>query len=152
MDGVPGEFSGEGEAEGCHPGKDRGMKAGFCFIFTLMQSKVNFKDLDQFLFLISPDYFPSNHHFYKKPFLIISFHNSYHFGPILKEFQKWLKINRGGKKYLFSKVITLTGKTKHFLNFIQKYALKKYIDQYGLSKRIFNMVNIRNKLFEYKYL
>lgn len=23
MDGVPGEFSGEGEAEGCHPGKAR---------------------------------------------------------------------------------------------------------------------------------
>ena len=30
--------------------------------------------------------------------------------------------------------------------------LKKYIDQYGLPKHIFNMVNIRNKLFEYKYL
>lgn len=56
------------------------------------------------------------------------------------------------KKYLFSKVITLTGKTKHFLNFIQKYIKKKYIDQYGLPKHIFNMVNIRNKLFEYKYL
>ena len=45
MDEVLGGFSGEGEAEGCYPGNDRGVKAGFllCFyVFTLMQSKGNF--------------------------------------------------------------------------------------------------------------
>lgn len=43
MDTVPGEFPGEGEAEGSPwGGKTEVWKLGFCFGFSLMQSKGNF--------------------------------------------------------------------------------------------------------------
>lgn len=35
MDESPGEFSGEGETEGCWAGKEREVKAGVCFVFYL---------------------------------------------------------------------------------------------------------------------
>lgn len=42
MDEVPGEFLGEEETEGCYAGKERGVKAGFDFVFTLMKWKGKF--------------------------------------------------------------------------------------------------------------
>ena len=85
--------------------------------------KATFKiDINQILVVVSEDPF----FFWLSPFQETIFnHSPFWILPLWltsQKFQRWCRISTvGKKKYLFSKVITLTGKTKHFFNFIQKY-------------------------------